>query len=118
MGKHQTVLKSLAAALIVGWSANAMAQSTSEGATLCDITSKVLRNADFSANFTTDSENKWVLVSPGTHAYQSGSWNNSCALLSGYAESYVDIKTVLNDFYLAQTTSSNIQWAEVHPLCF
>ena len=104
MGKHQTVLKSLAAALIVGWSANAMAQSTSEGATLCDITSKVLRNADFSADFTTDSENKWVLVSPGTHAYQSGSWEKTCTLISGYAESYVETSTALNDFYLAQTT--------------
>jgi hypothetical protein len=98
--RNQTTVYALATALILGCSTSAKAQ-TDDGR--CDITSKVLRNADFSANFTTDSENKWVLVSPGSHAYQSGSWEN-CPPLSGYVESYVDTKTVLNDFYLAQTT--------------
>ena len=99
--RNQTTVYALATALILGCSTSAKAQ-TDDGR--CDITSKVLRNADFSANFTTDSENKWVFVSPGSHAYQSGTWKDTDAPLSDYVESYINTKGNLSDFYFAQTT--------------
>jgi hypothetical protein len=101
ISRNQTTVYALATALILGCSTSAKAQ-TNEG--LYDITSQVLHNADLSTDITQDTDNKWVFVSPGSHAYQSGTWKDTDAPLSDYVESYINTKGNLSDFYFAQTT--------------
>ena len=101
--RNHTTVYALATALILGCSTSAKAQ-TNEG--LYDITSRVLHNADLSTDITQDTDNKWVFVSPGSHTYQSGTWKDTDAPLSGYVESYIyQNGGNLSDFYFAQTTS-------------
>ena len=102
ISRNQTTVYALATALILGCSTSAKAQ-TNDG--LYDITSQVLHNANLSTDITQDPDNKWVFVSPGSHNYESGTWNNATQL-SGYVESWIyQNGGNLSDFYFAQTTS-------------
>ncbi len=101
--KHQDLFKPLAVSLLLGWGLEAMAENISTTEARYDVTEMVLRNADFSTDFRSDAENKWVFVSPGNCEFQSGKWKEA-TLIDGYAESWIKTSTVLNGFYLAQTT--------------
>ncbi len=101
--KHQDLFRPLAVSLLWGWGLAAMAENISTTEARYDVTEAALRNADFSTDFRSDAENKWVFVSPGNCEFQSGKWKEA-TLIDGYAESWIKESTALNGFYLAQTT--------------
>lgn len=103
MMNKQQLMKTLAVSAVLGCSANAMAQSETADNERFDVTASVLRNADFSTDFTTDSENRWTLATPGSYAHQSGKWKEAEAI-DGYMESWINPNTALNNLYIAQTT--------------
>ena len=104
--KHQDLFRPLAVSLLLGWGVEAMAESVVTTEARYDVTEAVLRNADFSSDFTSDASNRWIFVTPGNRKYQSGKWNNvnEVELLNGFAESWIKVGSVLNGFCLAQTT--------------